>query len=188
MPWCTALPRGRPGRCWPRSASGWPRSGSSCTRTRRKSSTARTATGGARTSTRRSRSWGSSSGAAACPREEREDIHLVPARGQQGCPEEDERGGAVTGGCTVAPAAPWASSPGRSTRSCAAGSVLRGFGLRELYPLLQRINYYLVRWLRKKYRRLRTWKRLRMCWERITSQYPAMFAHWYQVKWYWRTG
>ena len=30
------------------------------------------------------------------------------------------------------------------------------FGLKELYPLLQRINYYLVRWLRKKYRRLRT--------------------------------
>jgi len=54
--------------------------------------------------------------------------------------------------------------------------------------LLQRINYYLVRWLRKKYRRLRTWKKLLPCWERITSQYPAMFAHWRQVKWYWRTG
>jgi hypothetical protein len=27
-------------------------------------------------------------------------------------------------------------------------------GLKELYPLLQRINYYLVHWLRKKYRRL----------------------------------
>jgi RNA-directed DNA polymerase len=62
------------------------------------------------------------------------------------------------------------------------------FGLRELYPLLQRINYYLVRWLRKKYRRLRTWKKLLPCWERITSQYPEMFAHWRQVKWYWRTG
>jgi group II intron reverse transcriptase/maturase len=62
------------------------------------------------------------------------------------------------------------------------------FGLRELYPLLQRINYYLVRWLRKKYRRLRTWKKLLPCWERITSQYPEMFAHWCQVKWYWRTG
>ena len=62
------------------------------------------------------------------------------------------------------------------------------FGLKELYPLLQRINYYLVRWLRKKYRRLRTWKKLVPCWERITSQYPAMFAHWRQVKWYWRTG
>ncbi len=62
------------------------------------------------------------------------------------------------------------------------------FGLRELYPLLQRINYYLVRWIRKKYRRLRTWKKLLPCWERITSQYPEMFAHWRQVKWYWRTG
>jgi RNA-directed DNA polymerase len=75
------------------------------------------------------------------------------------------------------------------------GSTLPGkpqyygaFGLKELYPLLQRINYYLVRWLRKKYRRLSTWKKLRMCWERITSQYPATFVHWRQVKWYWRTG
>jgi RNA-directed DNA polymerase len=62
------------------------------------------------------------------------------------------------------------------------------FGLKELYPLLQRVNYYLARWLRKKYRRLSTWKRLRICWERITSQYPAMFSHWHQVTWYWRTG
>jgi RNA-directed DNA polymerase len=62
------------------------------------------------------------------------------------------------------------------------------FGLKELYPLLQRINYYLVRWLRKKYRRLRTWKKLLPCWERITRQYPEMFAHWRQVNWYWRTG
>ena len=62
------------------------------------------------------------------------------------------------------------------------------FGLKELYPLLQRINYYLVRWLRKKYRRLRTWKKLLPCWERITRQYPEMFAHWHQVNWYWRTG
>ena len=62
------------------------------------------------------------------------------------------------------------------------------FGLKELYPLLQRVNYYLARWLRKKYRRLSTWKRLRICWKRITSQYPAMFSHWHQVTWYWRTG
>jgi RNA-directed DNA polymerase len=62
------------------------------------------------------------------------------------------------------------------------------FGLKELYPLLQRINYYLVRWLRKKYRRLRSWKKLLPCWERITSQYPGMFAHWHQVRSYWRTG
>ena len=66
--------------------------------------------------------------------------------------------------------------------------IVEAYGLKELYPLLQRINYYLVRWLRKKYRRLRTWKKLLPCWERITSQYPAMFVHWRQVKWYWRTG
>jgi hypothetical protein len=37
-------------------------------------------------------------------------------------------------------------------------------------------------------RRLSTWKKLRMCWERITSQYPATFVHWRRVTWYWRTG
>ena len=67
------------------------------------------------------------------------------------------------------------------------GQTPKAHGI-ELYPLLQRINYYLVRWLRKKYRRLRTWKKLLPCWERITSQYPEMFAHWRQVNWYWRTG
>ena len=30
----------------------------------------------------------------------------------------------------------------------------------QLYPLLQRINTYLMRWARKKYRRLRAYRRL----------------------------
>jgi RNA-directed DNA polymerase len=47
-----------------------------------------------------------------------------------------------------------------------------------LYPLLKRINYYLVRWLRRKYRRFRSWKNLTACWERIHAQYPGMFCHW----------
>jgi RNA-directed DNA polymerase len=47
-----------------------------------------------------------------------------------------------------------------------------------LYPLLKRINYYLVRWIRRKYRRLRAWKKLAACWARIHAQYPRMFCHW----------
>ncbi|MGK2877738.1 MAG: group II intron reverse transcriptase/maturase [Solirubrobacterales bacterium] len=47
-----------------------------------------------------------------------------------------------------------------------------------LRPLLQRINAYLMRWLRKKYRRLRPFKKALACWQRIISQYPRGFAHW----------
>jgi RNA-directed DNA polymerase len=49
------------------------------------------------------------------------------------------------------------------------------FGLKEPYPLLQRISYYLVRWLRKKYRRLRTCKKLLPCRQRITSRKYSVF-------------
>jgi group II intron reverse transcriptase/maturase len=54
-----------------------------------------------------------------------------------------------------------------------------------LYPLLQRINSYLVRWLRKKYRRLRGFKRAMVCWKRITKRDPLLFAHWKWVHSYW---
>jgi RNA-directed DNA polymerase len=47
-----------------------------------------------------------------------------------------------------------------------------------LYPLLQRINTYLVRWLRKKHKRLRPMKKAKLAWQRITSQDPRLFAHW----------
>ncbi|MFJ8390565.1 group II intron maturase-specific domain-containing protein [Streptomyces sp. NPDC094438] len=47
-----------------------------------------------------------------------------------------------------------------------------------LHPLLQRINAYLMRWVRKKYRRLRSFKRAHACWKRVTRQYPRLFAQW----------
>nr|WP_308460887.1 group II intron maturase-specific domain-containing protein [Streptomyces finlayi] len=34
----------------------------------------------------------------------------------------------------------------------------------ELYPLLRRINYYLMRWVRKKFRRLKTFKKFHKRW------------------------
>ena len=55
----------------------------------------------------------------------------------------------------------------------------------QLYPLLARINHYIQRWLRKKYKRLRSPKALGRAWERITGQYPGMFAHWQWVTGYW---
>jgi RNA-directed DNA polymerase len=47
-----------------------------------------------------------------------------------------------------------------------------------LSTLLARINTYLMRWTRKKYRRLRPRKKTRAAWQRITSQHPRYFAHW----------
>jgi RNA-directed DNA polymerase len=48
----------------------------------------------------------------------------------------------------------------------------------ELYPPLRRINVYLVRWMRKKYERLRIFKKALAAWERTIRQYPRFFAHW----------
>jgi RNA-directed DNA polymerase len=51
----------------------------------------------------------------------------------------------------------------------------------ELYPLLRRINAYLARWMRKKYKRLRTFKAADAAWKRVTRQYPRFFTHWQWV-------
>jgi RNA-directed DNA polymerase len=55
----------------------------------------------------------------------------------------------------------------------------------ELYPLLRRINSYLVRWMRKKYKRLRPFKQAHEAWKRVTSQHPVWFAHWRWVHAFW---
>lgn len=47
-----------------------------------------------------------------------------------------------------------------------------------LYPLLKRINTYLVRWLRNTYKRLRGTKRSIAAYRRVTKLYPHLFAHW----------
>ena len=50
-----------------------------------------------------------------------------------------------------------------------------------LYQLLSRINAYLVRWIRKKYKRLRAERKAIECWQGITVRYPRLFAHWVWV-------
>jgi group II intron reverse transcriptase/maturase len=47
-----------------------------------------------------------------------------------------------------------------------------------IYQLLSRINAYLVRWIRKKYKRFRAKKKAIQCWRRIVERCPRMFAHW----------
>jgi group II intron reverse transcriptase/maturase len=56
-----------------------------------------------------------------------------------------------------------------------------------LYPLLGRINAYLVRWIQEKYRRLRAVKKARRAFKGATLAYPTMFRHWRWVPSAWRT-
>jgi RNA-directed DNA polymerase len=56
----------------------------------------------------------------------------------------------------------------------------------ELHPLLARINYYLVRWLRKKYRRLRRFGTALAAWKRAVAQRPGYFAQWRWVTYVWQ--
>lgn len=48
-----------------------------------------------------------------------------------------------------------------------------------LVPLLKRINAYLVRWARKKYRRLHSFKRVYRWWYGLVDRQPDLFAHWH---------
>jgi RNA-directed DNA polymerase len=57
-----------------------------------------------------------------------------------------------------------------------------------LHPLLQRINAYLMRWIRKKYKRLRGFKKAKTCWEGITTRYPHLFVHWRWTRGFWAPG
>jgi hypothetical protein len=51
----------------------------------------------------------------------------------------------------------------------------------KMYPLLSRINAYLMRWIRKKYKRLRAKRKALRCWRGIVERFPRMFAHWILV-------
>ena len=61
-------------------------------------------------------------------------------------------------------------------------TAIRGTKLGEiasaLYPLLTRINAYLMRWVGKKYRRFQGRREFQQPWRRVTNRYPGFFAHW----------
>ena len=87
-----------------------------------------------------------------------------------------------TSGAVGGPGKPTVSNHGRAPRSDPTGAFYRS----ELYPVLKRINGYLMRWLRKKYKRLRTFTKAHAAWERATTQHPGYFAHWKWVSAHWR--
>jgi RNA-directed DNA polymerase len=58
----------------------------------------------------------------------------------------------------------------------------------ELYPLLKRINTYLMRWVRKKYRRLRGFKKAHAWWRMVGERVPHLFTHWRWTRGFMATG
>ena len=65
-----------------------------------------------------------------------------------------------TAGAAGGPGKPTGSDPGRAPRSDPTGAFCRS----ALYPLLRRINSYLMRWLMNKYKGYRTWKKAIRAW------------------------
>jgi len=79
-----------------------------------------------------------------------------------------------TAGAAGGPGKPTGSNPGRAPRSDPTGA----FAPFALYPLLARVNAYLMRWLRSKYRRLRGWRAAREAWKQAVARQPRFFAQW----------
>jgi RNA-directed DNA polymerase len=52
----------------------------------------------------------------------------------------------------------------------------------RLYPLLQRINTYLMRWARQKYKRLRGFTRCHAWWRGLLDREPGLFRQWAWVR------
>ena len=109
--------------------------------------------------------------AARCAGQGRQDVRLVSACGQQGRLEQDRTRGAV-----LATAPP---NVGQSFGDLARwiNPIVRGwmqyygaFYRSALYPLLTRINAYLMRWVRNKYRRFKGRHQLQQAWQRVIPQ------------------
>ena len=47
-----------------------------------------------------------------------------------------------------------------------------------LYQILTRIDTSLMRWARRKYKRLRSFKAAVAWWDQVGAAHPALFAHW----------
>jgi group II intron reverse transcriptase/maturase len=54
-----------------------------------------------------------------------------------------------------------------------------------LKPILRRINAYLMRWIRRKYKRLGGFNKAKRCFQGITQRYPRMFVHWRWSRNFW---
>lgn len=56
------------------------------------------------------------------------------------------------------------------------------FSRSQLYPVLARINTYLMRWARNKYKRLRGYRQFMRWWYGVLDRDPELFVHWRWVR------
>ena len=152
-----------------RSASGWSRSACDCTRTRPGSCTARTARGAARhehTSftylgfTFRARGMRTRHGKVFTgfgPAISKDALKKISAEVRSWRLHQHT-------GYTLGELARWINPIVRGWMQY-YGAFYRS----ALYPVLKRINGYLMRWLRKKYKRLKTFKKAHEAWGRVNS-------------------
>ncbi len=82
----------------------------------------------------------------------------------------------------------WTSSDGREIAKL-INPKIRGwvayygaFYPSALYPVLRRINTYLLRWIMKKYKKHSTWKKAIRKLAGAAAAKPRYFAHWAWVK------
>ena len=155
--------------------SGWPRSGCDCTRTRPGSCTARTGNGATGLRAHVVHLPGLHVPRQECPDPGRDQhVHRVPARGQQGRPQENERGSPLL-------AHPPAHRHGTGDLAAWINPVVRGwvtyygrYYRTALNRLLKRINTYLVRWAQRKYKRLRPFRKAPELVARPTERQPRI--------------
>src|ERR1022692_2982903 len=105
-------------------------------------------------------------------------VHRVPARDQQGSPEENQRRGAVL---AAAPLGQLRRTGDRETGQPENRGWMAYYGAfypTALYPVLQRINTYLLRWIMKKYKKHSTWKKAIKVLADTAANRPRYFAHW----------
>ncbi|CUU61055.1 hypothetical protein Ga0074812_15414 [Parafrankia irregularis] len=57
-----------------------------------------------------------------------------------------------------------------------------------MYPLFRSINAYLVRWARKKYKRLRALRNVQSWWLAVVKRDRKLFAHWAWMPHFWLAG
>ena len=185
---CTASPNAKPGIWWPRSGTGWSRSGCDCIPTRRKWCTAKTGTADSTYELTAFTFLGFTFRArAARTKHGTMFVSFQPAISKDA---QNKISGQIRRwrlhrwiGLTLAELA-------RQINPVVRGwmQYYGAFYRSALHPLLSRINAYLMRWIRNKYKRLRPIKKATACWQRITRQHPRLFAHWAWVHGSWWTG
>ena len=107
-------------------------------------------------------------------------LHGLPPGGRSGEADDDEPPSCIVAASSAHDPDPRRPRSRRSTPSCGAGSrYFTAFYPSAVIPLCQRIDRHLVRWARRKYKRLERSGRRARAWLRgVRSREPELFVHW----------